>query len=95
MNFRRLGRNRVLHLRWLKLGNSRGTVNVFGAALTEGIGDHPLFQGVAKLVVTGLPAKPQLEDMKGVLHLRAQGIYLELKEAQVEFRDTDTIVVKF
>ncbi len=58
-NITSLDRHTTLHQRWLKLGNAASQVEVLNrTALTVGGGDHPLFTGVARLVLTGLDSLP-------------------------------------
>lgn len=75
----------ILHTRWLKLGQEAGVVEVLGrAALTEAAGDHPLFNGVRKLIVTGLAGEPATHEAQGVVTIEAEGIHAELRGATVE-----------
>jgi hypothetical protein len=93
LNVRRLGGGRLLHTRWLKLGNARGTVEVFGEVLTEAAGDHPLFHGVQRMMITGLPAEPRLARAEGGhVRLEAKDLHLELQKAQVEFQHDDAAI---
>lgn len=90
LNIRRLSKAKLLHTRWLKLGNTKGTVEVFGEALTEGAGNHPLFEGVRRVLITGLASEPQLVKRGGHVRIEVEGLRLELEEAHVEFqRDVD------
>ncbi len=69
-----LGDKEVLHTRWLKLGNGSGAIEVLGrSGLTEAAGAHPLFNGVRKLIVTGLAA-PKVSQTDGKVTLEAQGV---------------------
>jgi hypothetical protein len=69
-----LGDKEVLHTRWLKLGNGSGAIEVLGrSGLTEAAGAHPLFNGVRKLIVTGL-ADPKVSQTDGKVTLEAQGV---------------------
>lgn len=64
----------VLHTRWLKLGNGSGSIEVLErSGLTEAAGAHPLFNGVQKLIVTGL-ADPKVSQSDGKVILEARGV---------------------
>jgi hypothetical protein len=84
MNVIALPDGTVLHTRFLKLGNEAGSIEVLGwAALTEAAGRHPLFEGVKRLVVTGLPARPAVEERDGIVTLRADSVQAEFRGARV------------
>ncbi len=75
LNVARLDSSTVLHTRWIKLGNGKGSIEVLGRpALTEAAGAHPLFQGVRRVIVTGL-ASPSLGDSAGTVTVRAEGVH--------------------
>ena len=75
LNVVNLGESRVLHTRWLKLGNGAGTMEVLDrASLTEGAGPHPLFNGAKRLVVTGLSAEPVLVEKEGQISFDLSGL---------------------
>jgi hypothetical protein len=80
MNVSRVSVTEVLHTRFLKLGNDRGTVELLGqAALTEGrTGQHPLFAGVRRVTVPGLSAMI-VRDSAGVLLVQANGLQARLR----------------
>jgi hypothetical protein len=51
----------ILHARYLKLGNRCGGLEIMsGEALSEPAGKHPLFDGVSRVLMTGLAAEPEL-----------------------------------
>jgi hypothetical protein len=53
----------VLHTRFLKLGNAAGELELLGSqAFTESAGSHPLFNGISRFVMTGLPEKPEVKQ---------------------------------
>lgn len=65
----------VLHTRFLKLGNSSGSVEVIGrSALSEAAGAHPLFNGVRSLTVTGFDAPPTVVATGDTLMVSADGV---------------------
>jgi hypothetical protein len=79
LNVTMLGKGEVLHTRWIKLGNGSGTCEVLGRpSLTEAAGEHPLFQGVRRLVVTGL-TEPMIVENGGTLTIEGGGIKASLK----------------
>ncbi len=84
-NMSLVGRGEVLHTRWVKFGDRRGTLEVLDrSALSTAAGDHPLFQGVSTVLVTGLPAKPVVEESDGKLELTADGVTSSFRGARVE-----------
>jgi hypothetical protein len=93
LNVERLGAERVLHTRFLRLGNGSGQLEVLDAeALTEGAGSHPLFQGVRRVELTGL-AEPELGKADGKVTVRARGLDLEFKGARAT-QSGETITVR-
>ncbi len=80
-----VAKGEILHGRWLKLGNDDSTLEVLDRpSLTEGAGEHPLFNGVRKLVVTGLPAEPKVRQDGDSLVIEAEGVTARLKGATTE-----------
>lgn len=67
-----------LHTRFLRLGNDAGELRVIDESgadlegLTEGVGPHPLFNGVRTLTVAGL-AEPQTTTAGAEVAVRAPG----------------------
>ena len=87
LNVERLAAQRVLHTRFLRLGNGAGRLEVLNAvALTEAVGSHPLFQGVRRVVLTGL-VEPQVSEAEGKVNVRAPGLTLEFNGATVTRSD--------
>lgn len=79
LNVHRISAGEVLHSRWIRLGNAAGSVEVLGrAALSEAAGEHPLFNGVRRLVVGGLPDAPLVRDSAGVVVVEAEGVQLRM-----------------
>jgi hypothetical protein len=94
LNVQPLGDGEVLHTRWLKLGNGAAMVEVLGrAALTRATGDHPLFNGVRSLTITGLASEPTATSADGTLALAADGVSAELQGASIE-RAGRTVTVR-
>ncbi len=75
-NVRSLTPGRVLHTRYLKLGNDRGEVEMLDQqGLTVASGKHPLWDGVASFTIAGLKAKPILTKLKdGKWRIQAEGL---------------------
>jgi hypothetical protein len=85
LNVLRLGEGEVLHRRWVKLGNGDAEFEVLDReALTQGVGPHPILQGVRQLTVTGLPEKPEVREQGGWARLKAPGFTAKLKSATIE-----------
>jgi hypothetical protein len=83
----------VLHTRWIKLGNSSGSIEVLDRhCQTEGAGKHPLFEGVARATITGLPSKPRIEETDGAVEISEKGLTLTLRGARVT-RDGQTVTI--
>jgi hypothetical protein len=87
LNLQVVGPGQILHHRIALLDGTAGTVEVSGRpALTTGAGEHPLMHGVATLVVTGLPDRPEIHEADR-LSITAEGLRLELDGATVEAAD--------
>lgn len=83
LNVTRIDGQRVLHTRFVKLGNEGGQVEVIGAAsLSEGIGAHPLFNGLQRLQIAGLPP-PTVQQKDGGVTITAEGLALSFRKASV------------
>jgi hypothetical protein len=92
-NLERVSPSEVLHMRWLKLGNAAGSVEILDRkCLTEGSGKHPLFEGVRRATVTGLAAEPRVEEIPGRVKISADGLTLEFRGARVT-RSGQTLTV--
>lgn len=73
-NVANLGGNAVLHTRWVKVGNSAGSIEALNhPSLTEGAGPHPLFNGARRFIVTGL-AEPKVTEEGGKAAIEAVGV---------------------
>jgi hypothetical protein len=72
-NVANLGGNAVLHTRWIKVGNSAGSIEALNhPSLTEGVGPHPLFNGARRFLVTGL-AEPRVTEADGKVSIEVPG----------------------
>jgi hypothetical protein len=87
-----------LHTRFLSLGSDAGDLRAIDEAdadieaLTEGVGPHPLFQGVRRVVLTGL-VEPKVSEAKGKVGVRAPGLTVEFFGATVT-RSGEVITVR-
>lgn len=85
LNVTSLGKGEILHRRWVKLGKGTDTVEILDReSLSEGAGEHPLFNGVRRLTVTGLPEEPGLQREGDVLVIAGGGVTAKLKGATAE-----------
>jgi len=92
-NIERLSASEVLHTRWIQLGNSSGSLEVLDRhCLTEGAGKHPLFEGVARATITGLPSEPRIEETPQSVKISAEGLTLEFRAARVA-QDGQTVTI--
>jgi hypothetical protein len=83
LNVDRIAAQRVLHRRFVRLGNGAGNLEVMNAeALTDGVGPHPLFQGVKRVVLTGL-AEPKVSESGDKVSVQTPGLTLEFKGARI------------
>ena len=91
------GVNRLLHTRLCSLGNAAGKLEAIDdqgadlAALTEGVGPHPLFNGVRRAEIAGL-SKPEVETLEGGVTLRAAGFSASFAHASVETNGTQLLI---
>jgi hypothetical protein len=93
LNVTSLGKGEILHRRWVKLGNEGNTIEVLDReSLSEGAGEHPLFNGLRKLTVTGLPEEPRTQREGDVLIIGSiidsGGVVAKLKGATAEKEGT-------
>jgi hypothetical protein len=94
LNVERVGAREVLHTRYLKLGGSAGTIELINRrSLTEGAGEHPLFNGVRRLTVTGLASEPAVTEAGGKTTIAAENLKAEFTGAEVT-RSGQTILVR-
>jgi|SRR5687767_7406500 len=94
LNVERLAPGEVLHSRWVKLGNSRGSLEVLNArAVTESAGRHPLFEGVRRVTVSGLPEEPAVRESPSGVAFEGKGVAGEFRGASWR-RDGQTITVR-
>jgi hypothetical protein len=89
-----LGNGVVVHRRFLRLIKDGLEIEVLDhTALTEAAGSHPLFNGVRRLVVSGIPDEPVIIDQPGHMRVSADGLRLEGRVRSVE-RAGQTILLR-
>lgn len=87
----------VLHTRYLELGNDSGSIELLDAdgvdltALTESAGDHPLFNGIARVTVAGIEEPDVVIDGERIV-LHTAGFRAEFRAASLR-REARTLVV--
>ena len=82
-NIDRLDAHLVLHRRWLKLGNAAGSIETLNrASVSEGAGEHPIFNGVRIFTIAGLADEPTVRDQNGAVTIQADGVHGEFKSAR-------------
>jgi hypothetical protein len=85
LNVRVLDRQSVLHQRWIRLGRDGESIEVLARqALTRAAGEHPLFEGVSGLLVTGLRNPLEVEAQGDTVHIRGDGVTATLVAADIE-----------
>lgn len=88
LNVERVDMSRVLHRRMLRLANERGTLRAIDSdtvdveALTEGVGRHPLFTGVARATVSVVD-EPTITESDGTVDVTAPGFAAAFEGARV------------
>ena len=98
LNVERVGAARVLHARFLRLGNGAGQLEMLDTgeadveALTEGSGLHPLFNGVQRVVLSGL-TEPDVSEAEGTVAVRAPGFTAEFRGARLT-RTDQTVTIR-
>ena len=88
----------MLHSRFLSLGNAAGKLEAMDTrdadieVLTEGVGPHPLFNGVTGVIIAGL-AEPEARIEDGQLSIRVSGLVASLQRARLH-RGSNELVVE-
>jgi len=87
----------LLHTRYVRIGNERGYVEALDdetadiTALTEGVGPHPLFNGVRRVVIV-VPSDSVVIESDGRVKVTAPGMGLSFEHASVRKSGGDVIV---
>jgi len=93
MNILVLSRSEMLHLRFLRLGNSTGMLEVLDRmSTTTSSGNHPLFEGVRTLIVRGLP-EPEVQEIDNAVTLSAEGFTAQFRNARIERKKGDIWII--
>ncbi len=74
LNVEMLSGGDVLHRRILRLEREDAELAVDRASLTRPAGDHPLFQGVREVLVTGLRTEPTVEVEGSAVRIEGEGV---------------------
>jgi hypothetical protein len=86
-----------LHTRFLGLGSDAGELRVIDEgdadieALTEGVGPHPLFNGVRRVVVAGL-RKPEIRKEGRQVSVRAPGFTAQFRNASMRVNGEEVLL---
>jgi hypothetical protein len=92
MNILVLSDTEVLHLRFLRMGNSAGSLEVLDQmALTVTKGNHPLFEGIHTLTVRGLP-ELEIEETGGIVTVQAECFTAEFRGARIERKNGGILI---
>jgi hypothetical protein len=93
LNVMTLPEGRVLHSRFLKLSNETGVLEVLGrSVLTHGNGEHPLFNGVNEVVLTGLSENNLVTGKNNHAMYSGDSLSFEFKARRIE-QSGDEVVV--
>jgi hypothetical protein len=88
LNVSLVAKGEILHRRYLELGDGISSLKILDAqALTKAAGEHPLFNGVKDLRMTGLAAEPKVRQEGDFTIIEAAGLTARLKGAKVEKGD--------
>jgi hypothetical protein len=84
MNVERLDGGHVLHKRWLKLANDRGSAEAMNhRSITAPAGEHPLFGGVRTWTIL-LDGEPRTKTDSGAVQITGEGFELKFNGAKLE-----------
>jgi len=90
-----LGPGEVLHQRTVKLGNKSGSLETLGQpTLTVAAGAHPLFNGITRATIGGIPSEPKVSEQDGVLTLSAPEVTVAFKGGRLS-RAGRTLTVRY
>ncbi len=83
----RLEDNRLLHEKWLRLTNNRGTIEARNQwMLTSPAGEHPLFSGISRFEIAGMGSPPDVSEHGDTLIVRWNQGEIRLLNAQISDR---------
>jgi hypothetical protein len=73
-----VGDGAIVHRRFLRLSKDGLSIEVLNrTALTEPAGSHPLFNGIRRLLVSGLPTAPSVEELPAKVVVTGDGVRIE------------------
>jgi len=87
----------VLHSRYLRLGNDAGQLEAIDGsdadieAFTEGVGPHPLFNGIRQVVLSG-PAEPVATADGDHVSVHSAGITADFRNARLSRNGQEVVV---
>jgi hypothetical protein len=95
LNLERISSSAILHTRFVKLGNSEGSVEILNhRCLTEAAGKHPFFGGVRRATVAGFAEEPRADTAGGGVRIAVPGVTLNFRNATISRSEkTLTVVV--
>jgi len=83
----------VLHTRFIRLGNESGNLEFIDRqVLTVSAGDHPLFNGVTRVILTGLPERPEVPQQGNQVTLELAGCSASFAPATVSEQEQTVVV---
>ncbi len=93
-NITALTRGRLLHNRWLKLSTGDASVEILDrSSLTIPVGEHPMFNGMQEVLVTGIDARPEPDMENDTLRVTLEGIIIRAVGAQWKM-DGQTLTIQ-
>ncbi|MFO7893697.1 MAG: hypothetical protein R6U63_08185 [Longimicrobiales bacterium] len=93
MNLTQLGDDELLHHRWVRVGHATGTAEVMGReALTTGVDGEAFARGFTRLLVPGLPQRPEVHHDGDTVMLTAPGFEARFEDARVSVRDDHVVI---
>lgn len=93
LNVEVLSGGEVLHRRMLRLEGADAEVAVDRGALTRPAGEHPLFQGIREVLVTGLRSEPRVQVDGSAVRIEGEGLSARFARATLE-REGRTLRVR-
>jgi hypothetical protein len=93
MNMEKVSQNELLHKRWLKLTNNNAAIEILNIeSLSQGLGGHPMFNGVRQVIITGLNALPDIHETEGKIEFKTENISAEIEQADMEMKGKTLII---
>jgi len=93
MNMEKVSQNELLHKRWLKLNNNNATIEMLNIeTLSQGLGGHPMFNGVSQVIITGLNALPDIHEKEGKIEFKTENISADIGHADMEIKGSTLFI---